>query len=117
MALPAAQKAVVSAVGAREIGQASGAFNTMRQVGGVFGIAVIVAVFAGTGSYASPRQFTDGFASAIGTAAVLAAVGALIAVGVPGRRPLGSDEPGHAHRPVASLTHRTTDRLMTEGGS
>jgi hypothetical protein len=27
--------------------------------------------------------------------------------------PLGSDEGGHAHRPVASLTHRTTDRLRT----
>ena len=49
----------------------------MRELGGVFGIAVAVAVFAGAGGYASPQAFTDGFAPAIGVAAALALVGAL----------------------------------------
>ena len=34
----------------------------MRELGGVFGIAVAVAVFAGAGSFASAEAFTDGFA-------------------------------------------------------
>jgi hypothetical protein len=39
---------------------ASSTFSTMRQLGGAFGLAVLVAVFAGAGSYASPPAFTDG---------------------------------------------------------
>jgi EmrB/QacA subfamily drug resistance transporter len=86
MALPAAQKAVVGAVRADEIGQASGAFNALRQIGGAFGIAAIAAVFAATGSYTSPRRFTDGFAAAVGFAAALALIGAVIAASTPGRK-------------------------------
>ena len=41
----------------------------MRELGGVFGIAVVVAVFAGAGSFASAQAFIDGFAPAIGVAA------------------------------------------------
>jgi MFS family permease len=85
MAMPAAQKAVVGAVGAQEIGQASGAFNMLRQLGGVFGIAAIVSVFAATGNLGSPQGFTDGFGPAMGVAAVLALAGAAAALGVPGR--------------------------------
>ena len=43
----------------------------MRELGGVFGVAVAVAVFAGAGSYGSPASFLDGFAPAI---AVLAGI-------------------------------------------
>ncbi len=86
MAMPAAQKAVVGAVRPHEIGQASGVFNMLRQLGGVFGVAVGVAVFAHEGGYASPAAFTDGFAPALGAAAVLALAGALAAAGMPGRR-------------------------------
>jgi EmrB/QacA subfamily drug resistance transporter len=99
MAMPAAQKAVVGAVGAQEIGQASGAFNMLRQLGGVFGIAAIVSVFAATGNLGSPRGFTDGFGPAMGVAAVLALAGAAAALGVPGRaapRPAGMSSSGPA---------------------
>jgi hypothetical protein len=58
----------------------------MAQLGGVFGIAIAVAVFAGAGSYASAGSFADGFAPAIGVSAALALVGALAGVRVPGRR-------------------------------
>jgi MFS family permease len=83
MAMPAAQKAVVGAVAPHEIGQASGAFSMLRQLGGVFGIAIGVAVFAQDGGFASPQAFTNGFAPAIGVAAGLALVGALSAAAMP----------------------------------
>ena len=61
MAMPAIQSAVVSSVAPASIGKASGTFNMMRQFGGVFGIATLVAVFTGAGSYGSPHLFSDGF--------------------------------------------------------
>jgi len=57
----------------------------MRELGGVFGIAIAVAVFAGAGSYASPHAFVDGFGPAAGVAAALALVGAAAASFLPGR--------------------------------
>jgi EmrB/QacA subfamily drug resistance transporter len=89
MAMPAAQKSVVGAVQPQEIGQASGAFMTLRIFGGVFGVAVAVAVFAGVGGYASPADFSAGFAAAMGAVAVFAFVGMLVALGMPAaaRRP------------------------------
>ena len=62
MAIPAAQNAVVGSVPVEAIGKAAGTNSTMRELGGVFGIAISVAVFAGAGSYASAQAFTDGFA-------------------------------------------------------
>jgi EmrB/QacA subfamily drug resistance transporter len=85
MAMPAAQKAVVGAVAPAEIGQASGVFMMLRIFGGVFGVAVAVAVFAGVGGYASAGQFGAGFAAAMGAVAAFALVGALVALGMPGR--------------------------------
>jgi EmrB/QacA subfamily drug resistance transporter len=85
MAMPAAQNAVVGAVRRNEIGKASGTFNTLRFLGGVFGIAILVAVFAGTGSYESPEAFTDGFAPALGVAAALSLAGTIAGIGLPAR--------------------------------
>jgi EmrB/QacA subfamily drug resistance transporter len=87
MAMPAAQKSVVGAVRPQEIGQASGAFMMLRIFGGVFGVAVTVAVFAGTGGYASAEDFSAGFTAAMGTVTAFAFVGMLVALGMPGRRP------------------------------
>jgi hypothetical protein len=58
----------------------------MRELGGVFGIAVVVAVFAGAGSYASAQAFTDGFSSAMLVAAGLSLLGAVVGLALPGRR-------------------------------
>ena len=41
-----------------EVGKAAGANTMMRELGGVFGIAVVVAVFAGAGGYASAAAFS-----------------------------------------------------------
>jgi MFS family permease len=86
MAIPAAQNSVVGSVGIDAIGKAAGVNSMMRELGGVFGIAVVVAVFAATGSYASAAAFTDGFAPAIGVAAALALAGAISGLALPGRR-------------------------------
>jgi hypothetical protein len=59
--------------------------SMMRELGGVFGIAIVVAVFAGAGGYASAGAFTDGFEPAIIVSAAIALVGALCALALPGR--------------------------------
>ncbi|WP_042402520.1 DHA2 family efflux MFS transporter permease subunit [Streptacidiphilus carbonis] len=76
LAMPAAQKAVVGAVAPPQIGQASGVLNMLRQLGGVFGIAVCASAFAATGGYGSPAAFTHGFTAAMWVTAALAVVGA-----------------------------------------
>jgi EmrB/QacA subfamily drug resistance transporter len=86
MAIPSAQNSVVGSVAEGAIGKAAGTNSMMRELGGVFGIAVVVAVFAGSGSYASPSAFIDGFGPAIGVAAGLALAGSLAALFLPGRR-------------------------------
>ncbi len=87
MAMPAAQKAVVGAVPVAQIGQASGIFSMLRQLGGVFGIAIVVSAFGATGGFGSPQAFTAGFAPAMGVAAALALAGAIAAASMPRRRP------------------------------
>jgi EmrB/QacA subfamily drug resistance transporter len=87
LAIPAAQSAVMNAVAPSALGTASGTFNMLRQLGGVFGIAVGVAVFAHAGGYGSPAAFSDGFGPALNVAAALSLAGALAGVALPGRRP------------------------------
>lgn len=71
MASPATQSSVLSSVAPQYIGKASGAFSTMRQLGGAFGVAVLVVVFGRAGSYASAQAFSDGFVPAIGAGRAL----------------------------------------------
>jgi EmrB/QacA subfamily drug resistance transporter len=92
MAIPAAQNAVVGAVGEADIGKAAGVNSMLRELGGVFGIAIAVAVFAGAGSYLSPATFVDGFAPALGASAAMAALGAVAGLAVPARRYAATDE-------------------------
>ncbi|WP_433682368.1 MFS transporter [Nocardia sp. CA-119907] len=93
MAIPAAQSAVLRAVPLPAIGAASGTFNTLRQLGGAFGIAVPAAVFATIGGLDSVQAFSDGFVGAIGTAAALALAGAAIGLLIPGGTPTPQDIP------------------------
>ena len=86
MAIPAAQNSVIGSVEESAIGKAAGVNSMMRELGGVFGIAVAVAVFAGAGSYASAQAFVDGFAPAVGVASTMAFLGAFAALGLPARR-------------------------------
>jgi EmrB/QacA subfamily drug resistance transporter len=102
VAMPSSQNAVVSAVPPSAIGQASGTYNTLRQLGGAFGVAVVVAVFSVAGSYTSPRAFGDGFVVALGVAAAISAVGAGVALALPGRRRVAT-QPEPAPVPVPAL--------------
>ena len=88
MAIPAAQNSVVGSATAELVGKSAGVNSMMRELGGVFGIAVVVAVFAGAGSYASPATFIDGFGPAIGVGALLALAGAAAALRLPATKPL-----------------------------
>ena len=85
MALPAAMNAVTGAVAPQDMGKAAGTTSMLRELGGVFGIAICVAVFAGAGSYVSPQAFVDGFAPAIVASAGMALLGAAIGLLVPSR--------------------------------
>jgi EmrB/QacA subfamily drug resistance transporter len=85
MTIPAAQSAVIAAVPTAAIGAASGTFNTVRQLGGAFGIAITTAVFTAGGGLGSATAFSDGFSSAIATAAALSFAGAVIGLLLPPR--------------------------------
>jgi hypothetical protein len=89
MAIPAAQSAVLRAVPMTAVGVASGTFNTLRQLGGAFGIALPAAVFAAVGGFGSVAAFSDGFTAAIGTATVLALAGAVVGLLIPAGAPQG----------------------------
>ena len=90
MAIPAAQNSVVGSATIETAGKLAGINSTMRELGGVFGIAVAVAVFAAFGGYATAQTFTDGFGPAILVSSVLALLGALCGLALPSRRPRSS---------------------------
>ncbi len=77
--------AVLSSVRPEEAGQASGATNTIREIGGVLGVAVLASVFTHAGGYESPQAFNDGLVVATSVGAVVVALGALAALFIPGK--------------------------------
>ena len=80
--------AVLASVRTSQTGQASGATNAIRELGGVLGIAVLATVFTSHGSYLSPQAYVNGLVPALWVGAAVLAAGALIAV-VPFRSALG----------------------------
>ncbi|MBW1599888.1 MFS transporter [Streptomyces sp. JJ38] len=86
IAVPAVMTAVFGAVPNEASGAASGTLNSLRQLGGAFGIAIATALFAAIGGFGSPQDFTDGFSAAITTAAVIALIGVPVAMALPKRR-------------------------------
>ena len=91
MAMPAAQNAVLNAVARPEVGKAAGTFNMFRFLGGVSGIAIAGAMFAGAGDFASGQAFTDGFVSALSVSALLSLAGALAGMWLPERAAVLAD--------------------------
>jgi len=81
-----AANAVLNSVRPDQAGQASGATNTIREIGGVLGVAVLATVFSSAGGYASPQDFTNGLTPALWVGVGVLAFGALAALAVPGRR-------------------------------
>jgi EmrB/QacA subfamily drug resistance transporter len=75
--------AVLSSVRPQQAGQASGANNAIREVGGVLGVAVLASVFSGAGGYASPQAFVDGLLPAMWVGVAVLAAGALVVFAFP----------------------------------
>ena len=95
---------VLSSVRRDQEGIASGASNAIRELGGVFGIAVLGAVFSAHGSYASGSAFVAGLTPAVwvGAAAVAVAAGAALLLPRGRRATADAPEAGPAQQsPVA----------------
>ena len=107
MAMPAAQNAVLSSVAPSEIGKASGTFNMLRYLGGVFGIAILVAVFAHTGNFHSDQAFSRGFSMAIGASAGLSTVAAIAGLWLP--------RAATAESSIAAIMNRKTESVPAVG--
>ena len=74
---------LIGSVPEQDIGKASGANNTVREVGGALGIAVMTAIFTGAGSYATGQTFVDGLNPAVLVGAGVLFLGGLIALLAP----------------------------------
>jgi MFS family permease len=74
---------VLSAVPREDEGKASGVNNTIRELGGVFGVAVLAAIFSANGSYVAPQLYVDGLVPAVAAGAAVVAVSAVVALALP----------------------------------
>ncbi|HEX7582741.1 MAG TPA: hypothetical protein VF321_06600, partial [Gaiellaceae bacterium] len=74
---------VLSSVRPDQEGKASGANNAIREVGGVFGVAVLATIFSRVGGYQSAESFVHGMTTAVSVGAGLVALGALAAALIP----------------------------------
>jgi EmrB/QacA subfamily drug resistance transporter len=92
MAMPAAQNAILGSVAVTEMGKASGVFNMGRFLGGMFGIAAMVAVFSAKGGVDTAVTFSTGFAAAMMVAAALSLLGALAGLWLPARQAVATTQ-------------------------
>jgi len=91
LVFPTVANSVVNAVGPDDIGIASGTSSAMREVGGVFGVALAASFFSAGGVFSSSQVFVGHFRHAFWVAASLSAVGALVALFSPGRAAAARD--------------------------
>ncbi|MCY7302431.1 MAG: DHA2 family efflux MFS transporter permease subunit [Thermoleophilia bacterium] len=77
---------VLSSVRREQEGQASGANNAIRELGGVFGVAALASVFARSGGYETGQTFVDGAVPALWIGAVVVGLGAVAALAIPSVR-------------------------------
>lgn len=85
LATPAVQSGVMRMIPRLDLGKASGAFSISRFVGGAFGVAATVSVFAAAGSIASPEAFTDGFRAVLWSLVGLTSAGTFATLALPRR--------------------------------
>jgi EmrB/QacA subfamily drug resistance transporter len=75
--------AVLASVRSDQAGQASGATNAIRELGGVLGVSVLATVFTSHGGYSSPQEFVNGLVPAMWVGTAVLGVGALIPLMLP----------------------------------
>ncbi|MGH2870575.1 MAG: MFS transporter [Solirubrobacteraceae bacterium] len=117
-----AANAVLSSVRTDQAGQASGATNAIRELGGVLGVSVLATVFTSHGGYASPQAFVNGLTPAMWVGTAVLGAGALIALLLPFSTRATADAHAETERvqaqagragsdltgdPVPALTHAT----------
>jgi len=93
---------VLSAVRPEEEGKASGANNAIREIGGVFGVAVLASVFSANGSYLSGEAFVNGLVPALQVGAVAVGIGAVAALAI-GSRARGTEREAVSEGAVSGL--------------
>jgi EmrB/QacA subfamily drug resistance transporter len=93
---------VLSSVRRSEEGKASGTNNAIRELGGVFGVAVLASVFTQYGGYETPSAFVDGLVPAVWVGAAVVAAGAAAALVIPRRRRSGAPVPGEGELALAT---------------
>lgn len=86
---------VLGTVRPHEEGQASGANNAIRELVGVFGVAVLASIFSSYGGYGSGTSFVNGLSPAVWVGAALVGVAAVVALAIPVRK--------RARRPEVAL--------------
>jgi EmrB/QacA subfamily drug resistance transporter len=77
---PTVANAIIGSVPLKEAGVASGTNSTIRELGGVLGVAVLATVFARNGVFSSPQAFVDGFTAALWVAVGFSVVGVVAAL-------------------------------------
>jgi hypothetical protein len=107
-AKPAAPSAIIGSVPLEEAGIASGTNSTLRELGGVLGVAVLASVFTRHVVYGSQHAFIAGFTQALWVAVAFSGLGVL--AGSAQRRPAlgarrGDDPP---RRPGTRTPRRVT---------
>ncbi|AGL18119.1 MFS transporter [Actinoplanes sp. N902-109] len=75
----------LASVTAEERGVASGANNTIRELGVAVGVAALASVFSSNGSYATAQSFVDGIRPAVVVGAVIIAAGGVIGLWLPAK--------------------------------
>ncbi|MEV4557732.1 MFS transporter [Kitasatospora sp. NPDC049285] len=102
LVFPTVANEVMGSVPEEETGTAAGTNSALRELGGVFGVALLASVFARPGTFTSPTAFVDGFTAALWVGAALSAAGVLIGL-FTARRPAPpappSEAPGTAEVP------------------
>lgn len=100
---------MMGAVKESEQGIASGTSNSLREVGGALGIAMLSTIFSSHGGYQSPTAFVNGITPALWVGASVLALGMVAALCNPTRRALaakgeapGAEGPRDAAEPALS---------------
>jgi EmrB/QacA subfamily drug resistance transporter len=106
---PTVANGVMTSVGPNETGIASGTSATLRELGGVFGVAFTAGIFSHPGNYTSHQVFITNFGHALWLCAALSAVGILVSLAYPSLAARGHQAPAPAAQPVEAAVPAVND--------
>jgi EmrB/QacA subfamily drug resistance transporter len=98
--------AVLSSVRTTQAGQASGATNAIRELGGVLGIAVLATVFTSHGGYTSAHAYVNGLVPAMWVGVAVLVAGAILAAALPFNTRASAAEQARAEADVHAANGR-----------